>query len=132
MPSPYASFNGINFDWGQNQPQRQRKNGLDTYSGSIILYSDADFAAFWALRAIVNVTPIGDGSQNVYIDSWADPASIQHALSMNNGGETHTAILSDMSLDQRYWRGVAAAVQPNPDVPTIVAIAAKVEFLLLT
>jgi hypothetical protein len=57
----------------------------------------------------------------VYIDSWQPPADIHHTLSMHSGDETHPAILSDVSMDQRHWNGDA----------TIAALTVRVEFLLL-
>lgn len=138
---PFASFGDaipgpVQFDWARDQPQKVRKNGVDTYVGTIILYSQAEFDALWALRVVVNVTPVGDGTQTIYIDSWQPPATIQHVLMSHSPGwqidgsgprETHTAILSEMSMSVRRWGGGG-----TPTIPTVVALEASVEFLLLS
>jgi hypothetical protein len=125
--TPYATFSGVPFDFARGQPQKVRKNGADYYTGQIVVYGQNQMDALWALRVVINVTPVGDATQKVYVDSWQPPSAIQHVLTMRGGSEVHIAILSDLSWSERL---LSAADTPNG--PYGLVFNANAEFLLLS
>lgn len=69
------SFAGIPFSWVNDQPTFQHRDGLETYSGQIIVYHPQYVYGLQNVWRPVTITQCGEG-QNVYVDYWGpDPSA---------------------------------------------------------
>lgn len=93
-------FQAINFDWQFSNPKRQYQDGCVILTGPVIIYSQADLDALFALYRPVARRVAGDPQTGgtVYVDHWGpDPSG---PLLTGTPTMSYQAILSGITRTQ--------------------------------